>query len=244
MYRYIAKVVPANSSLLFDRPLASSFPVGSFSLEGGQRFYLSNTARGLENYRLVDENPGIDTIEGAFFFNMTSGNLTLQTRSRTTPPPGIVPLLNAVIGVNGANNVACSHIQLSYTKTGPHPSVVSYGQPSYGALELRNTRNVTFVSSSVKHTGATGLLIGINTHDVDVQNSVFADVGGRGLSIQLHEAEQTSNVAVNNSVFQGCGRIFLQQPYCVFLTGSANISLTHSDISDVPYGAVRVFGNG
>lgn len=37
------------------------------------------------------------------------------------------------------------------------------------------------------------------------------------------------------------GKVFLQQPFCIFLSGERNISVIHNDISDVAYTAIRVW---
>ena len=42
-------------------------------------------------------------------------------------------------------------------------------------------------------------------------------------------------------MFCGAGKVFLQQPFCVFLSGYRNISAIHNDISDVAYTAIRVW---
>ena len=39
----------------------------------------------------------------------------------------------------------------------------------------------------------------------------------------------------------GAGKVFLQQPFCIFLSGRQNISAIHNDISDVAYTAIRIW---
>ena len=36
-------------------------------------------------------------------------------------------------------------------------------------------------------------------------------------------------------------QVFFQQPYCVFVSGSHNVSVVHNDISKVPYSGIRIW---
>ena len=55
--------------------------------------------------------------------------------------------------------------------------------------------------------------------------------------------QDATNLLVTDSVFSGCGQTFLQQPYCVFVSGASNITVRNNDISDVAYSGIRVWGH-
>ena len=81
--------------------------------------------------------------------------------------------------------------------------------------------------------------------NVDVVGCSFTGIGGRGFTTTLEHtssAQDATSVTVADSVFRGCGEVFVQQPYCVFVSGASDIRVVHNDISGVMYSGIRVWG--
>ena len=71
---------------------------------------------------------------------------------------------------------------------------------------------------------------------VSATGCVFSDIGGRGFTTTLEHTsaqQDATGIRVLDSVFEGCGAVFMQQPFCVFVSGKSDITVAHNDISQV-----------
>ena len=207
-------------------------PLSNSKLPGKHRWVALNTQRG-------------DLLPGTYRFNSKSNRLTFCTN--ISSPVGVVaaPHMTTLVSVQGdATGVSFDSLRFSHSAVGDNPSPYSYDAPSTAAVEISNATTTTFTSCAFTSTGANGLQVRHGVKGVVVQQSVFADIGGRGFTTTLEHtsaAQDAVDITLKSSVFKGCGRVFMQQPFCIFVSGKKNITVAHNDVSEVPYTAIRVW---
>eukprot|EP00035_Acanthoeca_spectabilis_P030685 m.10422 g.10422 ORF g.10422 m.10422 type:complete len:779 (+) comp4318_c0_seq1:371-2707(+) len=180
-------------------------------------------------------------------YRYRSANRTL-TYFGNRPASAVVPRLGTVVRMtNSAGAITFTGLRFAHTASGINPSPASYGPSLQAAIEVGpSAANVAFTACAFQHTGANGLEVFHNVSGVTVSGSVFADLGGRGFTTTLETTgviQDAENVLITDSVFTGCGKTFLEQPYCIFVSGKRNITVRHNDVSDVPYSGIRVWGH-
>ena len=231
-----------NQSLLFATPLPGIGTMSTVTL-GGRRWIALNVKEALTAER-----------RGEFYYDTQTSRLQYARRveeSAAVPLVGMLPRLPTLVSISEASNVTLASIQFSYTSMGPNPANVSYRPAAHAAVEVSGS-NIAIVDCVFKHIGGNGLQTmpaAGGARNLTVSGSLFIDIGSRGFSSDEHWEGSAQPVAVSQDVlvrdcvFQGCGRVFLIQPYCVYLGGKRNISIEHCDISDVPYSGIRALGS-
>jgi hypothetical protein len=161
-------------------------------------------------------------------------------RATVGPSSAVVPRLQTLVTIgDGATGISFESIRFSHTATGANPPSYSYGAPMHGALELgEGVSAICIHSCAFTLIGANAVQVGHAVDGVEVGGCIFKDIGGRGFSTTLETTaakQDARNILLTDSVFDGCGHLFLDQPYCIFVNGEANITVSHCDVSNVPY---------
>eukprot|EP00658_Telonema_sp_P-2_P013578 TRINITY_DN15144_c0_g1_i12.p1 TRINITY_DN15144_c0_g1~~TRINITY_DN15144_c0_g1_i12.p1 ORF type:complete len:764 (+),score=122.43 TRINITY_DN15144_c0_g1_i12:203-2494(+) len=185
---------------------------------------------------------------GEYLYASQARELVYVSCNGTSSPSGVIPTQNLTTLVrltDGCTGVSFSSLILAHSAAGANPSSFSYGPAESGAVEIGpDASNVTLAGLKLRSIGNNAVQVMHRTSNVSVLGSVFLDIGGRAFTTTLehtNSAQDASTIRVQDCVMEGCGRIFMQQPYCVFVSGSHDISIVHNDISDVPYSGIRVW---
>jgi hypothetical protein len=193
---------------------------------------------------------GADLRAGEFRYSSARQEITFNYCPDASQPPlpaasVALPGLATLVSVQeGAVGISFEQLRFSHSAVGANPSPYSYDAPQSGAVEVANASQIRFTSVAFVSTGANGLQVRHGVQRVLVSGCVFLDIGGRGFTTTLehtNDVQDAADVLVSDNVFQGCGKVFMQQPFCIFLTGRRNITVIHNDISDVAYSAIRVW---
>jgi len=91
------------------------------------------------------------------------------------------------------------------------------------------------------HIGIIGLSVQRSLR-VRVSHCLFWDVGYHGVMFQDINTQPNRHLSVENCVFDGCGATKYWQPGALWVQGETNISVTHNEITNVPYYGIRVTG--
>ena len=92
-----------------------------------------------------------------------------------------------------------------------------------------------FERVDISFAGANGLQLGRGCRDVVVSNSRVSMVGAEGITVQGNDAR---DVLVNNTIVRDTALTILGQPAGIRLRGASNITVSHCDVSNNPYGGI------
>lgn len=203
-------------------------------LPGAKRFYVVNVQRG-------------PIAPGAYRYSSRDGGVITLNYCGSDAPSAVLPdsdIVTLLRITDDARNITFDSVKFSHTPSGHNPSSYSYGPAESGAVEVSSAVYITFRACSFTHLGANGFQLRHNASHVAVKGSIFLDIGGRGYTTTLEHTnseQDAENIMVTDSVFDGCGKIFLQQPYCVFVSGRKAIEVSHNEITATPYAGIRIW---
>ena len=223
------------STIQLQRNVSAKAPLTDASFLGVKRWAVLNTQSG-------------SLAPGAYRYRTAVGELRYAHCGADTAAAAVVPRIPTLLQTGGgAAGISFTSVRFAHTSTGPDPPQYSYGAPMRAAVELgAGSRNIRLRACAFTLLGGDAVSVGHDVADVDVSGCVFRDVGGRGFSTTLETTaakQDASSIAIVDSVFDGCGHQFMDQPYCIFVSGSHNITVAHNDITDVPCGGIRVWGH-
>eukprot|EP00040_Diaphanoeca_grandis_P042371 m.264827 g.264827 ORF g.264827 m.264827 type:complete len:883 (-) comp58457_c0_seq1:215-2863(-) len=208
--------------------------------------YRSSTQTLSYNYcrDTLDTNDTIDTMDHNDVRPESDPRVSLM------PTSAVVSRLTTLVRVNsGAENIRFESLRFSHASVGVEdPPTFSYGAPMHGAVELGPVAaHVLFDTCVFALVGADALHVWHQVSDVVVRGCAFIDVGGRGFTTTVENTgsakQDVADVVVADSVFNGCGQVYMEQPFCIFVSGANNISVLRNDVTNVAYSGIRVWGH-
>lgn len=246
------------TALIFDSPWGAnprrmrsfSGTAGTVELERSLQAALSdNMFLGVKRWAVLNVQGGA-LGPNRYRYSSGSGKITFNfcSNSSSEPEYAVVPRLVTIMRVSaGATNISFEGVRFAHSAIPKNIPEFSYGAAQRGAVEVGpNANGVTFASAMFTQVGGNALQAMHQVSGLTVRGCVFKDVGGRGFTTTLEHtgsAQDCEKLLVTDSAFDGCGQVFMQQPYCVFVSGASGITVRHNDITNVPYSGIRVWGH-
>eukprot|EP00039_Didymoeca_costata_P025599 m.13918 g.13918 ORF g.13918 m.13918 type:complete len:779 (+) comp4953_c0_seq2:339-2675(+) len=190
---------------------------------------------------------------GSYRYNSASRTITYNYCTNNTAeisslPKAYVPTpgLETIVRFTGeVSNVTFLSVKFAHSAVGNNPSSYSYGPAETGAVEVgENASSISFMGVGVSCTGNNGIQLRHGVKNVLIQGCSFTEIGGRGFTTTLESTgavQDATDITITDNIFNGCGQTFIQQPFCVFVSGKSGINVLHNDISNVPYSGIRVW---
>ena len=107
------------------------------------------------------------------------------------------------------------------------------------AVKVLNSVDISFEECEFSHHGMVGLYFR-DTGRVHLNRNMFYDVGYHALMIQYDGSPETTDIMIENNIFDGCGMNHFWQPSCMWIGGRENVTVRHNDIGNVPYAGMIV----
>lgn len=136
----------------------------------------------------------------------------------------VLPHADRVVSIDGASYVSFSNIVFAdadYTYQGWQdgfnvlPS--SRGSPADAAVRVSRAMGVTIAGCTFAAVGGGGVVIGNQTHDVQVLNSTFHNVGQSGVMFVGNDTSQARGAVVAGNTLTGIGQV-LASSGAIYLT--------------------------
>ena len=79
-----------------------------------------------------------------------------------------------------------------------------------GALDFKNSKNITFSNDRFKHIGSIGLSFDENNQNISIQNNRFEDIAAEAIRISKtgDQLYKNSDFFVNNNIINNCANEF------------------------------------
>lgn len=171
---------------------------------GGTPFAIENTEAGID-------------LPGEWYWNPEQNTITLKYESNPNDANILVPSLETIIRIDGAENVELKNLHIAHSRTlygrydqhkdwhgaikawdptfpdnFPEGLTVPQSAPYTGdAILIANSRNIRLTNCKLSGTGGYGVHLDSNTHDCVIQNCKFTDLGAGGINIypEIRKAE-------------------------------------------------------
>lgn len=115
------------------------------------------------------------------------------------------------------------------------------GMETPGAIQIMNSSNITFKNGSIRHTGQGGVNIQKNSHHINIEGNVIADISGHGIQVG-HKDDGSlgthDNYARHNLITRAA--VEFQDNHGVHVSNTKDFWLENNEISWTPYSAVGV----
>lgn len=230
----LAAIVAHNTTILTAAPLSSARPgaFGGLGCPSGARYILWNVYEALA--------------PGSFYINDTSRTIMYSLLPGEDPAAldAVVPVLPTVVRVQGddcGGPVAWLSIEgLNISYAAEMSRVTSHS--STGAVTLSSATDVALTHLDISACDGSGvLLLDVLTRLV-VDHCSVRDVGGDGFGIDFGRSYQSTNTTIRDSVIDGVGFIFLNQPGGIRIMGdpSGVAVIEHNLVRDSPYAGIMV----
>lgn len=223
---------------------------------GGTPFAIENTLTGIDVPREWYWNPDDDTI-------------TLKFETDPNQHRLLVPALDTVVRIEGAENIELRNLQIAHNRTlfgrydqhrdwpgairawdksfpdeFPEGLTVPQSTPFTGeAVHVSNSRNIRLINCRISGTGGYAIRLSTSTHDCVIRNCELTDLGAGGVNIDPEvrkaETDYPTGNIVENSTITHGGR--LHPAACAIrIAESADNRVLNNRISHFGYTGISV----
>ena len=180
---------------------------------GGTPFSIENTLAGIDQH-------------GEWYWNPDDETITLKYSSDPNDERLLVPALETVVRIEGAEDVEFRNLQIAHSRTlfgrydqhkdwagamrawdetfpesFPAGLTVPQSAPFTGeAIHVSNCRNVRLINCQVSGTGGYAVRLSTNSHNCIIQNCVLTDLGAGGVSIDPELRKTESDYPTGHTV--------------------------------------------
>lgn len=154
-WHHIKSIDFNNNTVMFVEP--SNYAVGDFLAPSGKRYYVENVAEELD-------------APGEWILNRKKGFIEYQPRSTEYGDlEFVVPYLQSVISVSGAENINFECLSVQHSLEGPDNRQAYH--TTEAAVYISNSSHITLSKIDVQHTGACGIFLDNHCDNVNVDMS-------------------------------------------------------------------------
>lgn len=206
-HHYIDQLITANNTVFFTNP--SDQPIGTFGIQGQQRFHIENLCEALipNSFCFVNETKTV--------YLMTDGSYNPNDVQVITPVKEIVLLLAGDDVDHPVEDVIINDVMIQHgawhIDRYQQADAADAGFLKFATFIVANASLVVLSNIEISHTGAYGLWINAGTEKIDFLNSLITDTGAGGIWIgrELVLLSQIANSIkiISNEISYG-GNVF------------------------------------
>jgi hypothetical protein len=215
--------------VMFQEPLRHA-PVGQYPGPGGWRFLFFN------NLALLDD-PG----EYVCIEHQNNSELSFIPPNKVNQDSieeddtVIVSQLGVLIQWVKATHVNINGLKFRHASSEGFMGNWNWGNQA--AVRVISSFDVSFKDCEFSHHGMIGLYL-FDSGRIQITKNLFYDIGYHSLMIRYDGSHETTDILIENNVFDGCGMNHFWQPSCMWIGGRENIKVSKNKIGNVPYAAM------